>query len=177
MKRRDIILLVLPVTIVVGIIIITISQEPPSGFWGNAYIGGTPAPVGAVVSAVIGSVECGSYTLDTAGVYGLVVAPASTNPGCGTEGATVTFKINGNTATPAGIWHSGTNQYLDINAGTPPATCSLGADCTLCTDWVSATSPHGAPGSCTGNGCVRNSGVGYYNQACCGGKVSSITTG
>ncbi len=177
MKKQNLILLALVIAIIVTGILIAISQELPSGFWGNANLNGNPAIAGRVVSAWIGSVQCGSYTIETAGNYGLVVPPDSTSPGCGTEGATVLFKIGGSTATPTGTWHSGSNQYLDINAGTPPAGCSIGAACTSCTDWVAATKPHGAPGSCTGNGCVRNStSSGIYDQACCGGTVSNIIT-
>jgi len=174
MKKQNLIFLALALAIITIYIIIAISQELPSGFWGNAYIDGNPAPVGAVVSAFIDSVKCGEYTIETEGIYGVVVAPATTHPGCGTEGAVVVFKINGNTATPTGIWHSGTNQYLDISySGAPPMTCSLGAGCGNCTDWVTAAKPHVACSS-PFNGCVRNSGGSYYDWQCCGGMISEI---
>ncbi len=113
----------------------------PSGFWGNAYLNGNPAPVGAVVSAFIGSTECGGYTIETPGIYGLVVVPNTTTLGCGTEGAIVIFKINGNVATSTGTWHSDTNQYIDIYASTSPTTTTSTTVTTTTTTTTTTTIP------------------------------------
>lgn len=194
MKRRDIMLLVLPVTIVVGIIIITISQVTPPIFIGYAYIDGNPA-VGEVITAWIGSIDCTNppegAIVDANGIYGLAVYwdpsvdPVGAKENCGTEGATIKFKIGNRGAAETATWHAGGQENLNLNNYTtgPPATCIPGADCTIpaCTGWDNLSrNPSRGHDPCPGpnyNSCVRDSGVGYYNQACCGGKVSSITTG
>lgn len=189
MKKFDtIIILLVELAIFVSLIFVVVSQVTPPIFTGYAYIDGNPA-VGEVITAWIGSVDCtnppGGAITDANGMYGLAVYwdpsvdPAGGKENCGTEGATIKFKIGNKGAAETATWHAGGQENLNLNNYTagPPTTCILGADCTLCTDWVSAARPHGAPGSCTGNGCVRNSTSGIYDQACCAGKVSSITIG
>ncbi len=179
--KKDIIviLILLSIFVAIGILLVSATTTPvTSTFYGSVKISGSNAPVGTVIKAYIASAECGSFTVISEGWYIIPVFPNDTDyPGCGEENDKVTFTINEGDAGTTGIWHKDTlltpGQVLDLDTN-PPIGCSLTADCSACTDWVSATRPHGAPGSCTGDGCVRNSGVGHYDQACCNGKVSGI---
>lgn len=73
--------------------------------------------------ARIGSTDCAQ--VDVAAVadgpaqfqYSIDVPAAESLSGCGTEGARVDFYINGRLARPAGVWHAGTAQSLDLVVG------------------------------------------------------------
>lgn len=190
MKNKNLILLAFLAILVIGAgIMTTISQVTLSAFEGNAYIGGVPAQVGKIVSAWIttveyGTVQCGSYTIENEGIYIIAVsqngAGAGEIPGCGTEGKTVVFKIEGIDATPNGTWHANTYQYdFNIFAGAAPPPCSPGADCTSCPiGWFNATrNALGDHDSCMApyNNCVRKSNpAGVYDQTCCGGTINNV---
>ena len=71
----------------------------PHGFSGGVTIGGSPAPVGTVITATIGGTECGSFQTTETGEYGnpgrsvgdrlLVKATADQS------GETITFYVDG----------------------------------------------------------------------------------
>ena len=52
--------------------------------------------------------------------------------------------------------------------------CALGYPCEGCNDWVTATLPRGPCIAPALDGCVRDSGVGYYDWACCEGIICKI---
>jgi len=68
----------------------------PHAFYGTLTIGGSPAPVGTVVKAKVGGVECGSITTTVAGQYGGSGAfdPKLTVSGEIETGATISFFVN-----------------------------------------------------------------------------------
>ena len=69
----------------------------PHAFYGTLTIGSSPAPVGTVVTAKVGGVQCGSITTTVAGQYGGSGAfdAKLTVSGDIANGATISFFING----------------------------------------------------------------------------------
>ena len=51
--------------------------------------------------------------------YHLDVVPAEAKPGCGYEGAQVTFYVGTTQATATAVWHAGTWQEVNLTAGPP----------------------------------------------------------
>jgi hypothetical protein len=77
------------------------AQTPPATFYGRGL------QAGSTVQASIGGTVCGSSTVNSAGEWSISVpTTAPCNP---TEGAAVTFTVNGApaTATPAAVWRGG----------------------------------------------------------------------
>lgn len=101
-------------------------SNPPARFAGTANVAGAGAGSGTSVEARVGSAVCGSATTFLeAGVprYVIDVAAAdSSHPGCGTEGAVVTFYVGGFQASPQGVWHSYQLNVLDLTVGGVPPT-------------------------------------------------------
>jgi len=68
----------------------------PHAFYGRVTIGGAPAPVGTLISAQVGGVDCGNYTTSVVGQYG---NPAELDylvvQGDIETGATIDFYIDG----------------------------------------------------------------------------------
>ncbi len=81
------------------------------------------AAMGKEVVARISGKDCGNGIVQgiidgpLATYYGVEVKSDSQVAGCGTEGATVDFYIDGRPAKPAGVWKAGASQRLDIWAG------------------------------------------------------------
>jgi len=69
----------------------------PHAFYGTVTIGGSDAPVGTVVTAKVGGVQCGSITTTVAGQYGGSGAfdEKLTVTGDIETGATISFFVNG----------------------------------------------------------------------------------
>jgi len=72
----------------------------PHAFYGTVTIGGSDAPVGTVVTAKVGGVQCGSITTTVSGQYGGSGAfdAKLTVTGEIETGATISFYANGNVA-------------------------------------------------------------------------------
>ncbi len=96
---------------------------PPTRFFGKATIDGKPAPDGTTVTAMVGSKVCGTGTV-TGGTYMVDVKSASTEPGCGTDGASVAFQVGNARAGQTGTFQTGAFVPLDlaVNQATPTAT-------------------------------------------------------
>jgi hypothetical protein len=92
---------------------------PPNRFFGNVTLDGKPAPAGANVTATIGGNICGQTTVKSDSTYVLDVLSSNQTPGCGTDGASVSFTVAGNSA-GSGTWTSGNFSQLDLAAKTPP---------------------------------------------------------
>ena len=95
--------------------------NPPSRFAGSVTINGAPAPAGASIQAKVGAANCGSAAVFIeAGQSRYVVdVPAAdgTNAGCGTDGATVTFLVNGVQAAQTGQWANFKLSDLNLTVG------------------------------------------------------------
>src|SRR6266498_199908 len=92
---------------------------PPTRFFGTVTLNGQPAPSGATVQARVGTNACGTATVTASGGtsnYVVDVASASTTPGCGTDGATVTFTVNGVPASQSGTFQTGAFVTLNLTA-------------------------------------------------------------
>lgn len=95
------------------------AQSPPSfphAFYGNIIINGEDAPVGTVVTALVGGVEHGSYAVKVAGQYGnkseadyLIVK------GNITEGAIINFYVNGIDTTQTASFQPGEDTELNLS--------------------------------------------------------------
>lgn len=84
---------------------------PPTRFFGSV----TGAAAGATVEARVGSNVCGTGTVTASGSalsYVVDVSSASTKPGCGTDGATVTFTVGG---AAAGTGTFQTGAFVPLN--------------------------------------------------------------
>lgn len=118
---------------------------PPATFVGAVSADGQTVADGTPVLALVNGNLCGkssrepgqegTWTLDKdvadlglhAGdsIYIVDVASDSQTPGCGTEGATVTFQVAGRSAHQQGLWKAGLNT-LNLTVGQPsePATAT-----------------------------------------------------
>ena len=63
----------------------------------------------------------------------------------------------------------GDTDFADLDC----VSCALGYRCDACSGWVTKDPGH-APCAPPYNGCVRDSGVGYYDWACCEGVICKI---
>lgn len=104
---------------------------PPTRFFGTVTLNGQPAPNGATVQARVGSNNCGTGSVTSAGSsssYVVDVLSATTQPGCGTDGATVSFTVNGAPASQTGTFQTGAFVSLNLTAQaatpTPAPTAS-----------------------------------------------------
>ena len=94
----------------------------PHAFYGTLTINGSPAPVGTVVTAKVGDVECGSITTTVAGQYG--GSGAFDEKLCVTgeiaTGATINFYAGGSQAAETYAFSPGAVTELNLTV-TPPA--------------------------------------------------------
>lgn len=105
--------------------------NPPSRFVGQVTVNGAAAATGTVVEARIGGATCGTSTVFAASGqarYALdsPAADPAQAPGCGTDGATVTFFVGGQQA-GTGTWRNYQLNTVDLVVAaaatvTPPAT-------------------------------------------------------
>ena len=116
---------------------------PPNRFFGAVTLDGRPAPLGATVTASVGGMVCGTSTVTVPGSYLVDVASAATRTGCGTDGATVIFHVNGISTLQTAVFRTGAITALNLTAFTafsfgpglcgvtkclpsPPAPCKIG---------------------------------------------------
>lgn len=105
----------------------------PHEFWGTVTIGGSPAPAGTEIVAMIGGTAFGSIEMKKAGTYGsssrhdgnrlLVLANGDQ------AGATITFLVNGKEAGQTATFTPNGTTRLDLSVGsavTPTPTSSSG---------------------------------------------------
>jgi hypothetical protein len=108
-----------------GVSAVHAQPTPPTRFFGKATIDGKPAPDGTTVTAMVGSKACGTGTV-TGGTYMVDVKSASTEPGCGTDGASVAFQVGSARASQTGTFQTGAFVPLDLTVSqatpTPTAT-------------------------------------------------------
>jgi hypothetical protein len=112
---------------------------PPNRFFGKATASGQPA-AGAAIVALVGGTNCGSATADGSGNYRLDVLSSGERPGCGTDGASVTFTVAGQRASQTGTWKQGEFTPLDLTGAAGTAT----ATSTAAPPTATATTPPGA---------------------------------
>jgi hypothetical protein len=110
------------VAILSSLMAATVSAQPampPARFFGKATLDGTPAPAGTNITATIGGNVCGQITVKADSTYVLDVVDSNTTTGCGTDGASVSFKVAGSPA-ESGTWTSGKFTSLDLAGKTAP---------------------------------------------------------
>lgn len=98
--------------------------------------GASVAPPGSELVALISNITCGRATVAAGGSFSIQIASAAQTPGCGTDGATVTWTLAGAPATPAIPFRAGGALSLTLTAApvgasptatdstTPPPTAS-----------------------------------------------------
>jgi hypothetical protein len=116
-----------------------IGRTDSAFFMGLVWLDGTEPPMGTLVQAFVGGTECGQGGRTTIGgnvagqwpdgfigraMYLMSVSSSGKKPGCGTEGATVSFSVGGREAHQTGQWKSGESQVLHLTAGAQPAIFS-----------------------------------------------------
>jgi hypothetical protein len=107
----------------------------PHAFYGTLTINGSPAPIYTIVEARGTGVTTGTgnpLTTTEVGKYGSATSPwlDLIVQGFITEGATLTFYVNGVAAAETAAWHSGETTQLNLTVGktaTPPAVSSSAA--------------------------------------------------
>jgi hypothetical protein len=112
---------------------------PPATFFGSVTLDGHSVSDGTAVDALIDGKVCGEaarepdskgtwtatepwpeYGIESGdSLYVVDVVSDSQVPGCGTDGATVTFLIAGRQGQQTGLWKAGQNP-LNLTAETPP---------------------------------------------------------
>ena len=116
---------------------------PPATFAGTVRVDGQTVPDGTPVLALVNGTLCGessrepgekgTWTLDRDvadlgmhtgdSIYIVDVASDSQTPGCGTEGAVVTFQVAGQPTHEKGLWKAGFNS-LSLTVGQAPASAT-----------------------------------------------------
>ncbi|MBI2760759.1 MAG: lamin tail domain-containing protein [Chloroflexi bacterium] len=94
--------------------------SPPTRFFGSLTINGSPATAGTVVRAFIGDKDCTTDNTSLPrdqGRYAVEVPHSTQTSGCGMDGATVTFRVNGQPATQTGTFMTGQFIPLDLTIG------------------------------------------------------------
>jgi hypothetical protein len=109
-----------------------VAQLPPTRVFGTVTVGGQPAPAGTVVQALIGEKVCGEGVVrrisdDLPLGYVVDVAGATQVEGCGTDGATITFRVGGVPANETATFATGTFIRLDLTVRGQVATPTPGA--------------------------------------------------
>lgn len=94
--------------------------SPPNRFFGAATLNGTTPPSGTPVTAFIGGTLCGTGQVGDNGRYSVDVADASQTAGCGSPGATITFRVGGVDASQRGTYQQGFFTQLDLTAPAQP---------------------------------------------------------
>jgi len=100
------------VAVISSLMVATVSAQPPTPpnrFFGNV----AGATAGTAVTATIGGVICGQTTVKADATYVLDVVSSGQTAGCGTEGASVSFEVQGSPAGSA-TWSSGQFTSLDL---------------------------------------------------------------
>lgn len=108
---------------------------PPARFVGSVTVNGQPAAAGSAITAVIGSTTCGTTAVFMSGAEAryAVDSPAldpGATPNCGTDGATVSFTVNGAKANETGVWHSYQLNTVNLTVTTATATTTTTATTT-----------------------------------------------
>jgi hypothetical protein len=127
----------------------------PHCFSGNVTIGSSPAPIGTVITAVIGGTEYGSIQTTEVGKYGdpgqsigkrlLVTATADQS------GETITFLVNGVAAEETAVFEVGGGTVLDLSVPGSGGTGGSGGS--------GSTGGSGSSGSSGGSGGSGSTGV------------------
>jgi hypothetical protein len=92
---------------------------PPNRHWGTVQLDGQRAPAGTEVMALIDDQICGTTVVrqyEGGLYYVLDVASASFQAGCGTDGATVAFKVGSARAAQTATWQEGRFTHLNLTA-------------------------------------------------------------
>ena len=100
--------------------------NPPSRFAGSVTVNGAPAASGVSIQAKVGATNCGSAAvfIEAGQARYVVDVPAAdgANAGCGTDGATVSFFVNGVQAGQTGQWANYKLTELNLTVGGAAAT-------------------------------------------------------
>jgi hypothetical protein len=134
----------------------------PASFYGAVAVDGRPVPDGTSVRGFIDGVDCTqlgenyrtTITIDGVAQYAIDVVHESQKDGCGDEGKTVTFFVDGAPARETAEWRAGARQ-LDLNVGegtgptlaapTPTATLEPSAAAATATEDAQFTPLTGTP--------------------------------
>lgn len=79
-------------------------------------IDGSPAPVGTEVKAYVNGLECGLALTTVEGRYAVDVQHDATRPGCGADGAEITFALAGYIVDGISTFDTGAFVAFDLNA-------------------------------------------------------------
>ncbi|MBA4179169.1 MAG: hypothetical protein C0506_01135 [Anaerolinea sp.] len=101
--------------------------NPPSRFAGTVKVNGQNAAPGTVVEARVGSASCGVTSVFMSGGEARYVLDSpegntQSAPGCGSDGALVTFLVGGVQAAESGPWRNYTLNLLNLSTSTATAT-------------------------------------------------------
>jgi hypothetical protein len=106
----------------VGLVGAQSPPTPPSRFAGSVTVNGAPATAGVSVAAMVGTVNCGTTSVSMNGSEARYVIDVSAQepggPACGTDGATVTFLVNGVQANETGAWKNYQLSVLNLTVTT-----------------------------------------------------------
>jgi hypothetical protein len=106
----------------------TAAPQAPSSFHGFVTLDGSLPPKDAEVRALVDGVDCTQAPTGSPNVvyegqsatYVLDVVHEDQRPGCGREGAAITFTVDGHEAAPSATWKFGLQRLdLDASSATP----------------------------------------------------------
>lgn len=160
------------VTVMLPIAARPAAAQVPNRLYGTVTLNGAPAPVGATVQAISGSLRCGNTTVIPADPNGntwiMNVGSAVGDRDC-KPGVTVTFTVNGQPAAQSFTMDDlGSFQRINLTApGTPPVSASALALAAGCTE-VNSTFADGATGATIAAAITPAAdvqGIWWYDQA------------
>jgi hypothetical protein len=112
----------------------------PASFYGAVAVDGRPVPDGTSVRGYIDGVDCTqlgenyrtTITIDGVAQYAIDVVHESQKDGCGDEGKTVTFLVDGAPARETAEWRAGATKFdLNVGEGTGPTLAAPTPTATL----------------------------------------------
>ncbi len=116
MRRMLLLAAALAAVAVTGLVEAQSPPSPPHRFFGRVTLNGGNAPVGTLVEALIGDRVCGTGQTSSPSNYVVDVNQPGAPAGCGSDGATVSFRVAGLPASPTAAFKSGMIQVLDLVA-------------------------------------------------------------
>lgn len=102
--------------------------QPPNRFFGTLTVDGQPAPVGTLVTAIVGEVICGSRATTDAGRYQVDALSSRERSGCGLPNSTVSFRVGEAMAAETGTWTAGQITRLNLTVAGGGGTSAASGD-------------------------------------------------
>jgi hypothetical protein len=131
--------------LIIGISLVVAVPPIPNEFYGTITIydaNRTPFPIGTVIQATAGGVDCGTFSVVSPGYYGVLTCLGDDTYSSIDEGAShgqnVVFTVNGNSTLTTGdtVWYYGEYHVvnLTLSPSCPNNHCEITESCITCAE-------------------------------------------